>query len=228
MLAGRNEAGKSTLFRALETLFAESYKTESQKLRDVLTPYSGGAPLIEAEIEVGGEIWRYRKQYFSGRMAELHGAGTLHRNADAEARMSELIGGAAHTALLWVGQGDALVHAPPAEEGRDLLMAAISQEVVASAGGRRGEAVRRAAEVELETLVTLKQQRPKGAYKAARDRVSALEQSLRDADAAATSAEAHMQALAKLREEAALLGAPATAAGAPGTAHATRPPARRR
>lgn len=212
VLAGRNEAGKSTLFRALETLFAESYKTESQKLRDVLTPYGGGAPLIEAEIEVDGQAWRYRKQYFSGRMAELEGPGTLHRNADAETRMSELLAGAAHTALLWVGQGDALVHAPPAEEGRDLLMAAISQEVVASAGGRRGEAVRRAAEAELEALVTLKQQRPRGPYKAARDRLAALEQSLGEADAAAANAEAHMQALAELREEAALLAAPASAA----------------
>lgn len=212
VLAGRNEAGKSTLFRALETLFAESYKTESQKLRDVLTPYSGGAPLIEAEVEVEGQAWRYRKQYFSGRMAELQGAGTLHRNADAEARMSELLGGAAHTALLWVGQGDALVHAPPAEAGRDLLMAAISQEVVASAGGRRGEVVRRAAEAELEALVTLKQQRPRGPHKAARDRLTALEQSLSEADAACVNAEAHMQTLARLRDEAALLGAPATAA----------------
>lgn len=214
VLAGPNEAGKSTLFRALETLFLESHKTESQKLKESLVPFRGGAPLIEADVDFDGTAWRYRKQYFAGRMAELRSlvSGEILKNADAEARMLQFLGGEGGAGLLWVRQREALDPLPPNAAGRTLVLAAVEHELTTIASGRETEAVRQAAAAELEALVSGKVRKPRGTYKAALDRVAALERSLGAAETAAAAVEQHMVVLAQLRQEAVSLAAPATAA----------------
>jgi hypothetical protein len=72
--------------------------------------------------------------------------------------------------------------------------------------------VRRKALAELELLVSGKKLIPRGAHKLARDAFAVLERALKDAEAAASLAEAHLAELARLRDEAAVLAAPGTAA----------------
>jgi energy-coupling factor transporter ATP-binding protein EcfA2 len=213
VLAGPNETGKSTLFRALETLFSESYKTESQKLKEALVPYRGGAPLIEAEVEIAGRRWRYRKQFFAGRMAELVAleTGEVLRNADAETRMAREID-LSGLPLVWVPQRAGLDPLPPEAAGRDLVRAAIEAEVAAMAGGRQSEQVRKAVAAELAELVSAKQQRPRNAYKAGIEQVEQLEKSLAAARARELATEGHLAALEALRREQAALASPALAA----------------
>lgn len=213
VLAGPNETGKSTLFRALQTLFSESYKTERQTLREALVPYRGGAPLIEADVEIAGRLWRYRKQYFSGRMAELAtlAGSEVLRNADAEAwieRALDLSG----LGLVWVAQRAGLDPLPPETAGRDLVRSAIEAEVAATTGGRQSERVRKAVAAELGGLVSAKQQKPRNAYKAEIERVDRLERELAAAKARELATEGHLATLEALRSEEAALTSPALAA----------------
>ncbi|MEZ5925112.1 MAG: AAA family ATPase [Hyphomicrobiaceae bacterium] len=222
VLAGANEAGKSTLFRAIEALFLESYRTDSQKLKDELQPYTGGAPLIEADFESAGQHWRYRKQLFHGRMAELCalGSGEVVRNADAEERVRAIIGADVGPGLVWVRQREALQPLPPELAGRDLLVASIEQELSMATGGERAQAVRRAAEKALESMVSGQQRRPRGTYKAQLERVADLEARYAEAVELARSAEEHLTALGRLRDEVAVLTDAAMLAGQTEALHA--------
>ncbi|MFO1173085.1 MAG: AAA family ATPase [Hyphomicrobiaceae bacterium] len=212
VLAGPNETGKSTLFRALQTLFGESYKNDNKVLRD-LVPYRGGTPLIEADIEIAGKAWRYRKQYGSGRMAELRSldSGEVLRNADAEAHIAREVD-LAGLGLVWVPQTTAHELVAPEAAGRDLVRAAIETEVAATASGGLSEIVRKAVAAELGELVTLKQQRPRNAFKAEIERVEQLERSLAEAEARAAATEAHLATLEALRGEQVAVSSPAAAA----------------
>ncbi len=93
VLAGANEAGKSTIFAALRMAFEQSHKTAHRDV-EAMRPYSGGAPLVEVDFVVGGETWRLRKQYLTGRMAELRNltTGQVSRGADAEENLAALTG----------------------------------------------------------------------------------------------------------------------------------------
>ncbi len=95
VLAGPNEFGKSTLLRALQALFTLRHTAQSRAV-ERLKPYGGGAPLIEADFEAGGRLWRLRKQFVSERQALLTDLTTnkvVARGEEAHRRALELIGG---------------------------------------------------------------------------------------------------------------------------------------
>mgnify|MGYP001819193252 CR=1 FL=1 len=58
VFVGSNEAGKSTLVRALKTVFTEKYSSKKKDIIGNLVPYSGGAPLIEVDFETAQNSWR--------------------------------------------------------------------------------------------------------------------------------------------------------------------------
>src|SRR5258708_1041177 len=70
VLVGPNEFGKSTLLTALATLLTEKH-TSTAKTVAALRSDNGGAPLIEAELEIDGRLLRLRKRYLAQRAAEL-------------------------------------------------------------------------------------------------------------------------------------------------------------
>lgn len=118
LFVGDNETGKSTLVRALKTVFSEVYRTKSKKLVQGLQPFGRGAPLIEVDFEVGDTRWRLRKQYLSSAFAELivqDKSGAVReqwRNGDAENRLAELLQSCQLAGnmqnLFWLDQQDAL------------------------------------------------------------------------------------------------------------------------
>lgn len=57
VLCAANEFGKSTSFEALHGLFFQPHSSTAGDVRN-LRPYSGGNPLIEAEIAVGANCYR--------------------------------------------------------------------------------------------------------------------------------------------------------------------------
>jgi hypothetical protein len=95
VLCAANEFGKSTSFEALHALFFQPYSGtpgEVQKLR----PYSGGNPLVEADILAEGRAYRLTKQFYGGRRASVVdiASGALVAQADeAENFISNLIRG---------------------------------------------------------------------------------------------------------------------------------------
>ena len=109
VLCAANEFGKSTSFEALHGLFFQPHSSTAGDVRN-LRPYSGGNPLIEADIAVGDAQYRITKQFYGGRFAKVAdlATGQLIAQADeAENFISKLINGGAGgpAGLLWVRQG---------------------------------------------------------------------------------------------------------------------------
>jgi energy-coupling factor transporter ATP-binding protein EcfA2 len=226
VLAGPNELGKSTILKAVKLALFEKH-TSAKKDIESLRPYAGGAPLIEIDLEVDGRQWRLRKQYLSGRSAELReiASGAVARGADAETRLSELLSGAAETRpleLLWVDQGSSLSAVAPAGTARSALLAAIEGEVETVADGSVARVVQARVTQELAALVTgHATPRPAGRLKNALDLLKELEHQDSEARARLTAAEARLRELEEVRREIAALADPAAAAARKSAAETT-------
>jgi hypothetical protein len=164
VLCAANEFGKSTSFEALHALFFQPHAGtpgDVQRLR----PYSGGNPLVEADITTGGGSFRITKQYYGGRSARVVdlGTGRLVAQADeAENFINTLIrGGTSGPAgLLWVRQGITGIEkrSRTEEEGekqvRQSLLESVQGEVEAVTGGRRMAEIMAAVKEALADMVT--------------------------------------------------------------------------
>jgi energy-coupling factor transporter ATP-binding protein EcfA2 len=203
VLAGPNELGKSTLLRALHALLFESYKTTKEAIKELM-PYAGGAPLVEADIEIGQALWRVRKRFLQGKAAELRrvGSGEMLRGGDAEQKLEEMLGEAAPALrLLWIGQRESLEPLAPDAGQAATLRGLLSREIEAVAGGRQAQAVLAAATAELLKLLTPATGKPAtgGPLKQAIDDCARLEAELADARRARAEAEGRFARLAIAR-----------------------------
>ena len=190
VLCAANEFGKSTSFEALHALFFQPHTGTPKDVRR-LQPYSGGHPLVEADIAVPEGRFRLTKQFIGGKRASVVdlGTGRLVAQADeAERFIADLIrGGTAGPAgLLWVRQGNTGLEKRKEDEDerqvRESLLTSVQGEVEAITGGRRMSEIMAACEEELDRLATSRM-RPKagGPYLKAveeRDRLAAEEQRL--------------------------------------------------
>lgn len=192
VLCAVNEFGKSTCFDALHALFFQPH-TGTPSAVQGLRPYSGGTPLIEADITTANGAFRLTKQFYGGKRAVVRelASGRLVAQADeAERFIANLVqGGTAGPAgLLWVRQGITGIErrARSDEEGekraRESVLTSVQGEVESLTGGRRMAQALAACEAELAPLVTATG-RPKagGAYAHAieeRDALAQLEQRL--------------------------------------------------
>ncbi|MCB1447609.1 MAG: DNA-binding protein, partial [Rhizobiaceae bacterium] len=164
VLCAANEYGKSTSFEALHALF---FQPHSGKAGDVqrLRPYSGGSPLVEADIVTSEGRFRITKQYYGGgsaRVTDLETGRLLAQVDEAENFISSLIGGgsAGPAGLLWVRQGiTGIEKRSRAEEDSEKqvragLLESVQGEVEAVTGGRRMAEIMAAVEDALAELVT--------------------------------------------------------------------------
>ncbi|MGQ4273747.1 AAA family ATPase [Terrihabitans sp. B22-R8] len=192
VLCAANEFGKSTSFEALHALFFQPHSGMSGDVKN-LRPYSGGHPLVEADISTVEGAFRITKQYYGGRFARIAdlATGRIVAQADeAENFIADLIkGGTAGPAgLLWVRQGiTGIEKRSRTEEESDnrvraSLLESVQGEVEAVTGGRRMAEILAAAQEARSALVTATG-RPKtgGRYAQAieaRDTLAAEEQRL--------------------------------------------------
>lgn len=181
VLCAVNEFGKSTSFEALHALLFQPHSGTPGAVQ-ALRPYSGGNPLIEADIATEAGRYRITKQFYGGRSAKVVDLanGRIVAQADeAENFISELVrGGTAGPAgLLWVRQGATGIEKrnKSEEEGetrvRTSLLESVQGEVEAVTGGRRMAEIMAAAEAALGGLVT-----PTGRPKAGERFAAALEE----------------------------------------------------
>jgi hypothetical protein len=172
VLCAANEFGKSTSFEALHALFFQPHSGQPKDVRR-LQPYSGGNPIVEADIVADERRYRLAKQFIGGRRATVTdlASGRLVAQADeAEAFIAGLTrGGTSGPAgLLWVRQGVTGIEDRDRREEEDerrvraSLLESVQGEVEAVTGGRRMAEVLAACSDELGRLVTAGQQRPKG------------------------------------------------------------------
>ncbi|MGD9785185.1 MAG: AAA family ATPase [Hyphomicrobiaceae bacterium] len=179
VLVGPNEAGKSTIFRALEAVFLRKHTTTGSAI-EALSPSGGGAPLVAADFQTDAGRWRITKRFGRGRgssavLEDLATRRMVARGADAEERLAALLGldasGGGRFGLLWVAQQQSLVVPQPdfdpvngkfRERGeRQTLQQAIEQEVQQVAGGSLARGVEQRARAALDALVQTKQKQPR-------------------------------------------------------------------
>lgn len=164
VLCAVNEFGKSTCFDALHALFFQPH-TGTPGAVQGLRPYSGGNPLVEADILSGQGAFRLTKQFYGGRRAMVRdlASGRLLAQADeAERFIAGLVqGGTTGPAgLLWVRQGITGIErrAKSDEEGekraRESVLTSVQGEVETLTGGRRMAQAVAQCEEELSRLVT--------------------------------------------------------------------------
>ena len=186
VLTAANEYGKSTCFEALHALFFQPHTGTPNSVK-LLRPYSGGSPLVEADIAIDSGLYQLTKQFYGGRRATVTDktTGRLVAQADeAEAFINDLVRGGTSgpTGLLWVRQGVTGIESRSRSEEendkrvREGLLSSVQGEVEALTGGRRMAAIYDACEEELFRLVT-STLKPKtgGRYAAARDDRERLE-----------------------------------------------------
>src|SRR5690606_41259811 len=82
VLCAANEFGKSTSFEALHALFFQPHTGGSKDVRN-LQPYSGGSPLVQADIATRSGRYLLTKQLLRGKSDNVHGLsnGRLIRQA---------------------------------------------------------------------------------------------------------------------------------------------------
>ncbi len=218
VLTGPNEIGKSTLFAALATLLAEKH-TSTARTVAALRPDSGGAPLIEADLEIDGRIWRLRKRFLTQRAAELTdlASGEISRGGDAEERIVKLLGSSdALRGFVWVPQG-ASFDLPDLRSDKSMpgLIAGLSGLVEQEAANAAGAGIPRRVGAEiakrLGELVTAAHGKAKAgsALDLAQRRRNEIASQLDTARARAQAAEARLQRLTTLRDERNLAANPA-------------------
>lgn len=210
VLTGPNETGKSTLFAALALLISEKHTSSAREVV-ALRPDSGGAPLIEADLEIDGRLWRLRKRYLAQRVAELRDleSGALWRGADAEERMKSLLGVRdSMRDFVWVPQLKSFdLPDLRTDKGVPTLVAELSQLIEQEAADAAGAGLPRrlAAEIDarLGELVTLTHGKPRAGsmLDLAQRRCSEIAKRLDVARVRAEQAAARLARLDGLREE---------------------------
>ena len=164
ILAARNEAGKSTLFRAIRTCLFERHSAAGREIAALATEGLSLPVTIAVGFEHGGHIYEIRKSFLKSKQASLRYDGReIARNAEADERVWDLLGIAPRSTrsldeaafgLLWVGQGHSFTAPQPSEGARSVLNQVIQQEVGTLVGGERARAVLAQVRDELSKLVT--------------------------------------------------------------------------
>lgn len=167
VLSEPNEFGKSTFLDALQALFFEKHRRNSDLTRS-LRPHAGGAPEAAARIELPQGQFRIEKRWLARPTARiLDAAGRLVAQDDeAEAWIDALLGGglAGPSGLLWVrqgvtgldpeGGGTARADREAAQAVRRDLLSSVAGEIESMTGGRRMDALRDRANEAFARLAT--------------------------------------------------------------------------
>ena len=143
-----NEAGKSTLVRAIRAAFFERHKSSSV---DDLRPYddSAAAPEVELDFEIAGTPYQLSKRFLKKMRCDLVVGSRRLESVDAEDHLSGLLGYAFADAreskpkhqgipgLLWIEQGQAHALREVVEHAGGHLRRALDESLgeIAATGG---------------------------------------------------------------------------------------------
>ena len=173
LFAGPNEAGKSTLVRAIRAAFFERHRSTSV---DDLLPWGdfSAAPSVELDFSIGSTDYRLRKSFMHRKRCELK-VGTKNLDGeDAEQHLAELLGfrfagkGASRPehwgipGLLWIEQGSAQDITESVGNATDHLRKALDQSVSEVASSQGDDVINR-VRAEREVVLT-STGRARGAY----------------------------------------------------------------
>ena len=173
LFSGPNEAGKSTLVRAIRAAFFERHRSVSV---DDLLPWGepSAAPSVELDFTIGTTDYRLRKSFMHRKRCELKVGAKELDGEDAEQHLAELLGfrfagkGASRPehwgipGLLWIEQGSAQDIIESVGNATDHLRKALDQSVSEVASSQGDDVINR-VRTEREALLT-STGRPRAAY----------------------------------------------------------------
>ncbi|RYH39124.1 MAG: GTP-binding protein, partial [Alcaligenaceae bacterium] len=173
LFAGPNEAGKSTLVRAIRAAFFERHRSTSM---DDLLPWGepSAAPTVELDFSLGSVDYRLRKSFMNRKRCELKGGVKDLDGEDAEQHLADLLGfrfpgkglsKAEHwgiPGLLWIEQGSAQDLNESVSNATNHLRKALDQSV-SEVASTLGDGVIAQIRAERDLLLTTTG-RPRGAY----------------------------------------------------------------
>ncbi|MEZ5639203.1 MAG: AAA family ATPase [Burkholderiaceae bacterium] len=176
LLAGPNEAGKSTLVRAIRAAFFERVRSTSM---DDLLPWGepSAAPSVEIDFTIDGVPHQLRKRFLHRKRCLLDVGSRQLEGDDAEQHLAELLGfrfaakGASKPehwgvpGLLWIEQGQAHDIHQPVGHATDHLRQALARSVTEVASSQ-GDSVIARVRKEREALLT-QAGKPRGVYQEA-------------------------------------------------------------
>ena len=189
ILAAGNEAGKSTLFRAIRACLFERHNSKNSMLASLATDGVSMPVTVTLGFEFAGQDYTVIKSFLKSPSASLlRGTTEIARGKEADEKIWELLGIAPNTTrsvdeaafgILWVGQGQSFSVPEPSAAASTALNSAIQAEVGALVGGERARSVLLTLKEELSRLVT-DTGRPKagGRYAEAAARLEAFEKEL--------------------------------------------------
>lgn len=232
VLIAPNEAGKSTMFRAVEALFFWPHTSRDERLKRLLSADLTGKSWraqVEADFTADGCNWRLSKQ-FGDRQAATQlatlgpdGGPALDKplkGPEAMARLAALLGlGEAKPdklglpgspGFLWVGQRGAIDAAAisPREGAKAELKDIVAREVASMSGVRRLGHLLVSVQAELAEIETPGTGKPRAAWADAIRRHDELVRALRAALSAATQATERRATVAELQARRSEIAAP--------------------
>ncbi len=220
ILAAGNEAGKSTLFRAVRSCLFERHNTKNEIVRNLATDGVSLPVTVTLGFEHEDQDYTITKSFIKSPAASLRrGSTEIARGREADEMVWELLGVApgsgrsvdeAAFGILWVGQGQSFRVPEPSEAATTTLNSAIQEEVGTLVGGERARSVLASLKEELAQLVT-DTGRPKagGLLAEATSRLDALQSDLADGEARLSVLDSQLVQLGAKRNEQARLADPA-------------------
>lgn len=204
VIAGDNEAGKSTLLDAVRTALFERHNVGGRVLDDMMPYGSSVRPEIALDFEIDGEGYALRKKFGRSASAELSTPSGRFEGPAADEKLAqllqfELVDGRTGDerrreargmiGLFWLEQGQVHHGLGVGGRGQQTLRGALEDEVGDVLGGSRGQRLRAAAGRERTRLLT-RTGKPTGrlvevqrAAAKAQDELAEIEDRLRDYEA---------------------------------------------
>jgi energy-coupling factor transporter ATP-binding protein EcfA2 len=208
LFTGSNEAGKSTLVRAIRAAFFERHRSTSvEDLRPWDDP--GAAPAVEIDFEIGDTRYRLRKTFLRKARCHLEWPGGSLDGDEAEAMIAGLLGfelpqrGASRRehwgipGLLWMEQGTSHEIAPAVQHAAEHLRGAL-ERCVGEVASSQGDALIARVRDERGRLLTAAVGRPTGDYQQALEALASAEATLRQLDERVAQYQADVDQLAEL------------------------------
>lgn len=164
VLAAGNEAGKSTLFRAIRTCLFSRHDSKVQEIKDLGSDDSQLPATVQLTFVHNGHTYVIKKCFLRTPSATLSEDGReIARGKQADEAVWELLGlspGSGRTlddgafGVLWVGQGASFRVPAPGAAASSVLNSAIESEVGALIGGERARQAVEDINVELRRYLT--------------------------------------------------------------------------
>ncbi len=213
VLCESNEAGKSTLFKALRTCLFERHSSNTQDLRDLASEGLSLPIIVRLGFEHGGKTYEIEKSFLKQRRASFRQDGReIATNQEADEALWEVLGVApgsgrtvdqAQFGMLWVSQGQSFEQPSLSGAATGALAAAVQAEVGALVGGERARLLLGELKRDIGEFVTESSAKPKagGPLAQALNESAVLTGAITEAERKLAAMEAQIERLVQLRRE---------------------------